>query len=1003
MVFRPAKISIAIIACLSLLGELSAQVPNVSKILTVRDGLPQSYVSGIWQDRNGFLWIATLNGLGRYDGREFISYRHTTADTSGLSGNIIIHLFDAGNDDLLLCYMDGKMDLLNTITGKVTHLWEKRGFDLLLPESSYFRSLLHNDRGIWWMMAIDGGIYRIDLPRMTVRHLAPADLKLREPIVGMAVLEGRLALLTQTHLELCDSADQIVKKISYPFKSIRTFNKGARNVHSPDVRTNGDWIITDADGIKIWNPATGFLDQVSLTRERALGRLVAHFDHEDNYFFEHSSGIDILQQNDSLIRWSPASLAVKGTPTSMYIDRSGVLWVGTNGYGLRQYNLAKTGPQAYENNSSFVSDILSHYQVPATRIAQSFLGRSVPFANRSATWKDTVWIADVNDKGIDPELALFTHGQLTVKTFRDADAATGKEIRRIRFLSFTKEGILWGIDQHSRPLKFNTGKQDFRSFPPMDLDPSEEINGMASDGETAFFISTNKSLIRWDAATGHTEDLISWLPSKDLLNISNDPDNKDILWIGTLSDGLIRLDKVTKKTQVFSIATGLPNNTIYSILPGNDGQFWCSSNKGIFAFNPKNQTVRSFTSRDGLTDDEFNRYYYMVFPDGNLAFGGPLGYTLFNPSKLTTDEFDPPIVLTGLNVINLPALDIPLSAVTELSLRYDQNFITAEFAAMQFDLPEKIQYRYMLTGFDNNWVMSGNDNKASYTGVPPGSYILLLNASNTSGKWSSHILRLKITIAPPFWKTWWFYTGIAVLVLSAIYLFLSMRISSVKKVHAQKLQFEREAIKLHAMALRARMNPHFIFNCLNSIKALIQERQDKKAVEYLTTFVTLIRKQLNNTNNETSLQEELETCRLYLELEALRFDDRISWQIHVEDEMLGQTLIPPLTLQPVVENSIVHGLLPREKGGQVRIRVYRDGSNVVCEIEDDGIGRATAAVYQQKSSRLHQSKGLYLLEERIAVHGRLREGGSSLQTMDLFHPDGSPSGTRVIIQFNAAP
>jgi LytS/YehU family sensor histidine kinase len=306
-----------------------------------------------------------------------------------------------------------------------------------------------------------------------------------------------------------------------------------------------------------------------------------------------------------------------------------------------------------------------------------------------------------------------------------------------------------------------------------------------------------------------------------------------------------------------------------------------------------------------------------------------------------------------------------------------------------------------LTGFEKNWVMAGNDNKASYTGLPPGSYTLLLNASNTSGKWSSHVRRLKITVSPPFWKTWWFYTAIAALTLLAIYLFLSVRIRSVKRAHAQKLQFEREAVKLHAMALRARMNPHFIFNCLNSIKALIQEKQNKKAIDYLTTFVMLIRRQLDNTNNEISLQDELETCRLYLELEAMRFDGRIGWQIHVDEECLGQIPILPLTLQPIVENAVVHGLLPREEGGQIRIRVCRDGPFVSCEIADNGIGRAAAAVHQQNSSRLHRSKGLLLLEERITVHNRLNEGFSSLQTTDLYGPDGNPSGTRVIIQFNA--
>ncbi len=155
MAFPLVRFLITLTTCLTLLGDLAAQTPNVSRIITVRDGLPQSYVSGIFQDRSGFLWIATLNGLGRYDGRGFTNYRHTSADTSGLSSNIILCLFNAGNDNLLLCYMEGKMDLLNTITGKVVHLWKDKGFELLVPEARYFKSLRFNSQGKCGMMACD--------------------------------------------------------------------------------------------------------------------------------------------------------------------------------------------------------------------------------------------------------------------------------------------------------------------------------------------------------------------------------------------------------------------------------------------------------------------------------------------------------------------------------------------------------------------------------------------------------------------------------------------------------------------------------------------------------------------------------------------------------------------------------------------------------------------------------------------------------------------------------
>ncbi len=612
-------------------------------------------------------------------------------------------------------------------------------------------------------------------------------------------------------------------------------------------------------------------------------------------------------------------------------------------------------------------------------------------------------MADAFRLDADPQLVLFANDTISVKTFHNQDEAAKKEALLIKFLCFDNAGSLWGIDQDYRLLQFNISKSNFTLYHAASLEPGEEVNGMTPDGDSAFYVCTNKSLVRLNRVNGYTENLTAFLPSANFLTIANDPDNKEILWIGTLSDGLIRFDKSSKKTKAFSVATGLPNNTIYGILPGNDHLFWCSSNKGIFAFDKNNQTIRSFTSRDGLSDEEFNRYCYLALPDSNLAFGGSLGYTLFKPSRLKTDEFDPQVILTGLNVINRGRLDDSLNTIKELHLRHDQNFITAEFAAMQFDFPEKIQYRYMLTGFDKTWILPGNGNRVSYTSLPPGNYELLLNASNTSGKWSSYTRSIKIIISPPFWETWWFYVSMAALIVLVIYLFLSVRIRSIKKRHAQKLHFERKAMELHAMALRARMNPHFIFNCLNSIKALIQEQQDKKAVSYLNTFVTLIRKQLNNTNNEIALQDELETCRLYLQLEAMRFDGRINFQFHIDekDELLGETRIPPLILQPIVENSVVHGLLPREEGGLIMVSIYRVDTWVVCEIEDDGIGRAAAAIYRQKSSRLHQSKGLHLLEERITMHNHLNEGYSSLETIDLFDKDGHASGTRVIIKFNA--
>jgi ligand-binding sensor domain-containing protein len=986
-------ILLCIVGCNSMANPI-----KISRVITVADGLPQSFVSGVMQDDNGFIWTATLNGLGRYDGRVFKRYQHTLADPDGMSENIILNLYNAGNNNIWLCYGDGKIDEFNTVTEKVVHLWQQKGFDKLLIETTNFKSLISDNGGKYWMMAIGGGVYCINRNNNTIIHLSPAQLKLNQAVLGIAVINKRLALLTASHLAMMDGNYNIAQSIPYPFKSINQF-KNETTIYSPALRANGDLIITDAAGIKIWNIKTKFYKAVPLPRVTTPGKVVAQLDGRGNYYSEYRGGLVRLDNNNQVT--TIVDTQIKGLPVSFCMDKSGVIWLGTNGFGLRQYNFSNTGLPGYTNQYSFTIDVLLQYGAPSRQLFKTFLPNSAQFANRNVTIGDSVWVVDIYLKSRQPQLVLYTHNALSVKKFTNSGAAAGAGPISIKFLAKDSKGKLWGIDSQFRLLKFNLHQGTFTLYKKVNIPAGEEINGMAADGDAWFYISTNKSLVKVNAAKGVTQNISAFLPNSDLLSISNDPVDKNTLWVGTLSDGLIKLNKSAKTTKVFSMAAGLPNNTIYSILPGNDGMLWCSSNRGVFAFDRVNNTSRSYTSADGLTDDEFNRYYYLVLPDGSLAFGGPQGYTIFNPAKLKTDNFEPRILLTSLDVINRPGVKVPLSGVRELKLNYDQNFITAGFAAMQFDIPQKLQYRYMLKGLDKNWVVTGNENKVSYTSLPPGNYTLMLNASNTAGKWSTYTRQIRVIILPPFWQTWLFYLLAAILTVNVFYFLLNFRIKGIKKVQAQKLKFEREAAKLHALALRARMNPHFIFNCLNSIKALIQESETNKAVSYLTSFSVLIRKQLNNNSNEISLRDELDTCKLYLHLEAMRFEGEISYHFNIqEDEMLLETMVPPLILQPVIENAIAHGLLPSPNGGTVEINVYREGEYGVCVVRDNGIGRAAARVNKQNSNSLHQSQGVKLLEERIMLHNRITERVSSMQTIDLHHPGGAAAGTLVIIKFN---
>ncbi len=582
-------------SCLLVTGRLAAQRPEVSKIITVRDGLPQSYVSGILQDQHGFLWISTLNGFSRYDGRIFKHYWHNSGDSAGLSSNIILRILDVGNGQILICYMDGRLDLFLTESEKVRHLGNQLPFDRLKKESSFFKSLVTNNKGLCWMIASDGGINQIDIHQNSLKHFTPGQLRLQEPVLGLAFQKEQVLLLTQTQLSVRKKMNDVAQTFYYPFNIAKVSGLKPGNFYFPWIRENGELIITDANGITIWHPASNAFKQLPLPRKAGSGKLMGYSDPADNYFFEYNGGIYIIRPDDSIVAWSPATESIKGTPTSMYIDRSGVLWVGTNGFGLRQYNLAKSGMPGYTNQHSFVIDVLGHYGLVPQQATQTFLRNSVPFANRIATWKDRVWIAYVNRETPDPQLVLFSNKALSVKTFHRDDPAGKNETHAVKFISYDQNGLLWGIDQRGHLLQFNTDKLTYFVFPKIDLDPLNNINGLVPDVKNIFYISNPNNLARFDASTGKTEILTTSLPSKDLLSISNDPDDKEVLWIGTLSDGLIRFNKSTRKTQVYSIATGLPNNTIYSIILGQDQQLWCRSNTRIFAFNKTTGDIRSIT------------------------------------------------------------------------------------------------------------------------------------------------------------------------------------------------------------------------------------------------------------------------------------------------------------------------------------------------------------------------------------------------------------------------
>jgi LytS/YehU family sensor histidine kinase len=233
-----------------------------------------------------------------------------------------------------------------------------------------------------------------------------------------------------------------------------------------------------------------------------------------------------------------------------------------------------------------------------------------------------------------------------------------------------------------------------------------------------------------------------------------------------------------------------------------------------------------------------------------------------------------------------------------------------------------------------------------------------------------------------------------------LFYFAYKYVQKAKKEESLKFNSERELLEMEAKALRAQMNPHFIFNCLNSIKSLIQQNENEKSVTYLTTFSKLIRNLLNNADKkEISLFDEIETCKLYLQLEAMRFDTKFSYAVNVDDTIdLKSIQVPALIIQPFIENAIWHGIVPRTTGGKLLLTVLRKDGVIEIIIDDDGIGREASQQNNSASGLVHQSKGVNLTQTRLELNNLLQQKQAELVVIDKRDENAVAAGTTIIIK-----
>ena len=390
---------------------------------------------------------------------------------------------------------------------------------------------------------------------------------------------------------------------------------------------------------------------------------------------------------------------------------------------------------------------------------------------------------------------------------------------------------------------------------------------------------------------------------------------------------------------------------------------------------------------NGLSFLEYNTACVFKQSNGTLLFGGVGGITKFNPAALKENDFSPVPLITSILVNDVPLQSkTSPSRISNISLKYNQNFITLNFAVTNFSNQNNNQFAYRLKGLTSNWTNCGNRNFVNYTSLPPGKYFFELRSANSDGKWSKGITTVNISIHPPWWKTWWFRIA-ALSLLSGFITWLVRR--RIQVIH-REATLKQKITETEMMALRAQMNPHFIFNSLNSIREMILSNENKEASHFLSKFAHLIRVTLDQSGQPfISLRNTIDYLSRYVEMEQIRNTNFTCTITAVKELDMDEIVLPPMLIQPFIENAIWHGLSSRNKNIHINVTFTKQANKLICTVEDNGIGINQSLENKKKSvwqssgnGNLHNSVGIKNIKNRIFLLNEKYKLQSSVTIQD---------------------
>jgi ligand-binding sensor domain-containing protein len=931
------------------------------------EGLPQSQVNTILQDDDGYLWLGTFGGLAKFDGKKFSSY--------------------------------GKSDGL--LNNRITHVE-------IINEQLY----IGHDKGISYQCAIDS-FCPIKFPENIIAHDV-TDIQLHNGDIYIATNGSGLFLLNKKNKSLSfieNSPGRIrslgnhsstlylatrngIYKYTDRFDVVKTIPEGS---YSSVFVKEDNLFVTSYDGLLMRYSIEDDKVKELLFEKNNPYRSVT-VDSHGNYWLNSKNGVTLLKGGEIINFNEDTGLPINDINV-VFEDRERNIWFGTGGKGLLK----------------FTGDVFTHFNeksnLPSDLVISLLKDKN-----------DKLWLSTY-DKGI---CTMDKEGNVSLKPYVPSIVWNMEQ---------TDDMILFGSNYGLHVYDYNS----WTSYYEEQGLPSDRIKGLKRKKNGDIIIGTSDGTVLFDGKSKRIKPIGNEVEElsnvRDFIEVGDtlifaaqngvykiydnsvsliqtfdagvnciEMDNNNSIWVGT-ENGLY----INKNGQLSNYVLEENGGADYiNFIKKVDSVMFIGTNNGLYEVSFDKNNLKHYDINAGLVDLETNLNSSYLDKKNNLWFGTASGLMKINLAERSSlfYEIPPKIHLTDIE-INFNKLSeekikqINSDLNDNFLIQYKNNNIAFDFDGIYFSNPNGLSYSYFLEGFSSAWSPSSNNPRVSFTNLPPGVFTLKFRATTSQGI-DSETYQMSFEILPPFYRTWWFYLICFVLLTITVVFLDRIRVQRLdRKNYRLKLEFQNKLTRLEQQSLNASMNRHFIFNALNSIQYYINSSDKKSANKYLSRFAKLIRKNLDSSHQENGmvpLNDELERLELYLELESMRFNEKFSYSIeigkHVEVEMLK---VPAMFLQPFVENSIIHGILPlKDRKGEIKIIITDHLDHIRIEIKDNGVGIENSVKSKKEISGDHESQGMLITKGRIELLQKI-----SARSIEMIGPiqinesDSSVNGTLV--------